>query len=648
MGEQAPERDAAVTTVTFANSKTARLARAAGRGYPPDLLAQLGLRAPRPTLWVVGGADNLDRAVRPGLQRMFDDAAAPVVAEVGGVLVDGGTQSGVMEILGRAVAGQHEPLDLLGVAPAGTVTYPDGPPAPAGAAPLDPNHTHFVLAAADDWGGETRLMFDLVAELSRGMPAAVLVAGGGKIVPDEVLRAVRSALPVVVLRGTGGFADELADAAALAAAHASRPAPPADPVLREIVTRGEIHAVPLDGDPAMLHQLLVGLLAEEPLRMAWQEFARLDQGAKRSQTRFKQQQTFVLGLGVTATALAVIQATLEQDNALNRWDWLADPLRYAIVVVPILIASLVAAAGRLQFGTRYVLLRGSAEAIKREIYRYRTRTGVYADQQAHEKPAGQKLVETVGSTLSTLMRTDVSQSAVPEYHGPLPPPYGAAESDHGFSRLSPHEYVTVRVDDQLTYYEKTTARHERLLRWLRLLIIGSGAVGTFLAAIQLELWIALTTSLAGAFTAYLEARQVRTSLVLYNQAAADLKTIRGWWKSLPAEAQAVQDNIDNLVRSAERILKAEMTGWVQEMQDALVQLRQDEVTVGEARRRDQEAAQAAADAQLRPPSTGTTGDGAGEPVAPDQGEARVGTRRARRRAADAEEGRPAGADPDGH
>ena len=616
--------DAAVMQVTFPNGRSARLARAVGRGDSPDLLAQLGIATPRPVLLVVGAADSLDQEVRPRLQAMLDDAVAPAVAEAGAVLVDGGTQAGVMEALGSAVAGRRERLVLLGVAPAGLVTYPGDADAPADAVQLDPNHTHFVLAMSDQWGGETRLMLDLVAELSRGMPAVVLVAGGGEIVRDEVLRAVRSDVPVVVLHGTGGFADELAAVVAPGEAQPPatadlRPALPPDPAVREVVARGEIHVVELDGDPELLRRLLVGMLTEEPLRMAWQEFARLDHGAKRSQKRYKQQQKLILGLGVLATALALFQATLERNGSLDWLDWLRDPLRYVIIVVPILIAALVAAAGRFQLGTRYVLLRGGAEAIKREIYRYRTRADGYSKAEIDEKPAGQKLVETVGHNLSTLMRTYINQTAVPDYAGPLPPEHGAAKDDHGFSRLSAHEYLAVRVDDQLRYYEKRTADHERLLRWLRLLVIGFAAAGTLLAAIGQELWIALTAAFAGAFTAYLEARQIQTSLVLYNQAAADLRTIRGWWKSLPAEAQAIPDNVDNLVRSAERILKAEMTGWVQEMQDAIAQLREDEVTVTERRRRDEQAAQRrAADAGIGTLRTGASGDWVKDPVAPRQ------------------------------
>jgi hypothetical protein len=102
---------------------------------------------------------------------------------------------------------------------------------------------------------------------------------------------------------------------------------------------------------------------------------------------------------------------------------------------------------------------------------------------------------------------------------------------------------------------------------------GGGGVGTFLAAIGLELWIAVTTALAGAFATYLEAMQLENSVMLYNQAATDLAAIKAWWLALPPDEQLRQDTIDRLVTRAERIMQAELTGWVQQMQDAMTQLR---------------------------------------------------------------------------
>ena len=104
-----------------------------------------------------------------------------------------------------------------------------------------------------------------------------------------------------------------------------------------------------------------------------------------------------------------------------------------------------------------------------------------------------------------------------------------------------------------------------------------GGVGTFLAAVRLELWIALTTALAAAFTTFLEYRQVENTLIKYNQAETNLANVQTWWMALPAEEQTDPKNIDKLVGYTEKILQDEHTGWAQEMQDALAELRAEQI-----------------------------------------------------------------------
>jgi SMODS and SLOG-associating 2TM effector domain 1 len=128
--------------------------------------------------------------------------------------------------------------------------------------------------------------------------------------------------------------------------------------------------------------------------------------------------------------------------------------------------------------------------------------------------------------MATLMQTDMNLAALDEFTGPIPPQGAAAQGDDGMSPLTPRRYITVRVDDQLDFYRSKVRQLDRTLRRLRWAILAFGGLGTFLAAVGLELWIALTTALVGAFTTYLEAEQVENSLMLYNQAATDLSTIR--------------------------------------------------------------------------------------------------------------------------
>jgi dipeptidase len=89
----------------------------------------------------------------------------------------------------------------------------------------------------------------------------------------------------------------------------------------------------------------------------------------------------------------------------------------------------------------------------------------------------------------------------------------------------------------------------------------------------LELWVALATGLVAAFTTFLGYQQVENTLMKYNQAATNLANVRAWWTALSTEEKADQKNIDSLVGHTEEILASELTGWVQQMQDALAKLR---------------------------------------------------------------------------
>src|SRR5260370_14120468 len=94
-----------------------------------------------------------------------------------------------MAILGQAVAEQQRRSTLMGVAPAGSVTYPVKSTNTSGneAAPLDPNHSHFVLVETDEWGGETEAMYELAEALSMGRPSVAVLINGGPIAQSAVL-----------------------------------------------------------------------------------------------------------------------------------------------------------------------------------------------------------------------------------------------------------------------------------------------------------------------------------------------------------------------------------------------------------------------------------------------------------------------------
>eukprot|EP01029_Cantina_marsupialis_P032491 TRINITY_DN993_c1_g4_i2.p1 TRINITY_DN993_c1_g4~~TRINITY_DN993_c1_g4_i2.p1 ORF type:complete len:561 (-),score=171.51 TRINITY_DN993_c1_g4_i2:163-1611(-) len=178
-----------------------------------DIINALGLTKPKPLLFTFGGAGGLHNMLMPNLQE-FINIAVEVANSLDSRILDGGTDSGVMRMVGLGVSMLGKSQDLIGVSPSGLVEYPgQTDPAPDGCA-LQANHSHFVLANSSEWGGETSTMFDLLQAFrstwnNSYMPSCVLIANGGQISKKEVWYASKHGLPIIVFDGTGRLANTI-------------------------------------------------------------------------------------------------------------------------------------------------------------------------------------------------------------------------------------------------------------------------------------------------------------------------------------------------------------------------------------------------------------------------------------------------------
>ena len=574
MDQQSKVQDVELSEINFGKGRVAKLAIASASANAPEIVSRLGLPKPQRVVLIIGGADELDNALRPQLEQLFSRGVARAALDVQATIIDGGTQSGVMSLMGDAVADRGHLTPLVGVAPAPKVTYPGGPAEmPERGAALEPNHSNFVLVPEPDWGDEVPLMYALAQELSDSLPVVAILVNGGAIAKEEALRAVRHQWPIIVIEGSGRLADEVATAAA---GVKKKQSSVTDPDLAEIIAEGDIHIFSKKGSPPELRRLVVQQLSGNlALRLAWERFAKYDENAGRQQKSFSTLLWCTIWLGVSATVLAVVQKQLKAIPTPVDWQtartFVGKLLYYLILIVPISISILVAATNRFKTGKKWVLLRGSAEAIKREIFHYRTRTGKYSDEEIAKASTSPEtlLSQVVGNIARRISQTEVNELALKRYDGSLPPPYAAAETDDGMSFLGPDAYIAGRLDDQRSYFESKTIELERQLRWRQWLIYIIGGVGTLLAAIEQQIWIAVTTAVATALAAHLEHFQVEATLVKYNQSASDLLTVKSWWRSLSKTDQAKPANRQLLVQSTEQILENELTGWVQRMQDAM-------------------------------------------------------------------------------
>ena len=177
------------------------------------VLSTSAIKMSLPVLACVGGAAGIADEEMATLAELLTAHVIPLVDKTSVTVVDGGTDSGVMRLIGQARAATNGSFQLVGVAAAGTVRVPDAQKPPSNdAAEIEPNHTHIVLVPGDSWGDETPWLSAVAATIAADMPSATLVVNGGAITLDDALASLRARRPVIVLAGSGRAADEIAGA----------------------------------------------------------------------------------------------------------------------------------------------------------------------------------------------------------------------------------------------------------------------------------------------------------------------------------------------------------------------------------------------------------------------------------------------------
>ena len=180
-----------------------------------NLSANLGIRPSRPTMALIGGAGGLQGPELEILRPLFLDGLAPLAVGLSANIVDGGTDAGVMHLMGEARASTRGSFNLIGVAAEGTVTLP-GLSGPQGqAVSLDAHHTHFVFVPGSHWGDESPWLARVADSLANGAPSVTLLVNGGETARRDVAQSLELNRRVIVLAGSGRLADELASSPSL-------------------------------------------------------------------------------------------------------------------------------------------------------------------------------------------------------------------------------------------------------------------------------------------------------------------------------------------------------------------------------------------------------------------------------------------------
>src|SRR5436309_14083715 len=84
-----------------------------------DLLHTLNIRQPNAVIIIAGGASKMDAQVHPDLDRLFTRGIAQVATSARALMMDGGTNVGVMAMMVQALAEQQRRSGVWGVVRAG-------------------------------------------------------------------------------------------------------------------------------------------------------------------------------------------------------------------------------------------------------------------------------------------------------------------------------------------------------------------------------------------------------------------------------------------------------------------------------------------------------------------------------------------------
>jgi hypothetical protein len=592
-----------VTEIQFANGNRAPLVTMESSFSVESILRVLGLDHKAPVILLLGGEeaitdDVVRRRVFELLRRGLVRAAMEVNEadereEAGGSswILGGGAMSGVSEQIGLAVAKESGRVPLVGVVPESAVCATPPPEGAATEVSLDPNHTHFVLTPGDRLGDETEALFHIVSELWG--PTVAVIAGSGEVAARGAARAVRSGLPVLVVEGTGGFADALA-AASQERSSRSRPklsAGDGDDLMADILEEarsGQIRVFRKTERAGSLREVIVRRMlwgAPKPaiLADAWRMFATWDRSAFSQLALTFRLESAVLWVAVLTTLLALIRDSILTPSRVTgarllEWSapvWLsrvqhllaapsaggrapADWLQWPIFVLPLITAAILQYNKRFRPETRSTHLRKAATDMMREIVLYRMRAGAYAPSWDSPETPESRLGAKIGDIRDRLTKADPSLAVLGDYDGAIPPEYALAAGDDGISFLLGSHYVDFRLHDSLSYRHRMARRLSRQLTRYEVYIYAASGAASLLVACGLGRWTALTSGLVATFAGTIAYKQLEHSLDALSVGASELEKIQTRWSALNRREQRDLANLERLVTDVEAIISGEL------------------------------------------------------------------------------------------
>lgn len=167
-----------------------------------EALTELQIPHPKTVIVLVGGAGGIGFWDKFPMRKAIR-IIARLAEETGSVVVDGGTQAGIMKEIGKQRKQNKFSFPLIGVV-FDSLLMKEEPESI-----LDPNHTHFFLIPGEDWGDESAWISKIATAIAGDLKSVTILVNGGNISRTDVQYSLLENRTAVVMRGTGRMANEI-------------------------------------------------------------------------------------------------------------------------------------------------------------------------------------------------------------------------------------------------------------------------------------------------------------------------------------------------------------------------------------------------------------------------------------------------------
>lgn len=165
-------------------------------------LAELEIPHPKPVIVLVGGAGGIGFWDKFPMRKAIR-IVCRLAEETGSVVVDGGTQAGIMKEIGAQRKRNKFSFPLIGVVFDSLLMQQEPKSI------LDANHTRFFLIPGEDWGDESSWISKIATAIAGDQKSITILVNGGNISRTDVQYSLLENRPAFVMRGTGRMADEI-------------------------------------------------------------------------------------------------------------------------------------------------------------------------------------------------------------------------------------------------------------------------------------------------------------------------------------------------------------------------------------------------------------------------------------------------------